>query len=242
MTTPFPVDVLAVGAHPDDVELGIGGLVHKLTARGFAVALLDLSRGEMSTRGTPEERADEAARAAAILGVARRENAGLPDGALANTPEQRLGVIRFVRLFRPRMLLAPMAGDRHPDHHAAHQLVRDAAYFAGLERIDTGQEPYRPPVAYFYHPYYDDVAAPQMVVDVSDHFEAKLEALRAYASQFHNPGYEGDETYISSARFWETIRVRAAYWGNRIGVAYGELLCSDGPVGVDLPPGLEVSL
>jgi len=231
--------VLAVGAHPDDVELGIGGLVHKLTSRGRTVAILDLTRGEMSTRGTPEERAQEAARAADILGVARRENARLPDGALANTPEQRLRVIHSVRLFRPQVLLAPMAGDRHPDHHAAHQLACDAAYLAGLERIDTSQEPYRPPVAYFYHPYYDDAAQPQMIVDVSEDFEAKLKALRAHASQFHNPAYEGAETYISSAGFWESIPVRAAYWGKRIGAAYGEPLCAVRPVAVDLPPGLE---
>ena len=232
------VDVLAVGAHPDDVELGIGGLIHKVTQLGHRVGILDLTRGEMSSRGTAEERADEAAQAARILGVAQRENAGLPDGAVENTPECRLRVIPFVRAFRPRILLATMNRDRHPDHRAAHELMRDAAYFSGLARIETGQEPYRPRRIYYYHPYYED-EPPPLIVDISDHFEAKLEALRAHASQFHNPNYEGQPTYISSASFWETIRTRAAYWGSRVNVAYGEPLYVDGPVGIDFPPGLD---
>ena len=233
------VEVLAVGAHPDDVELGVGGLVHKLTRGGRRVGILDLTQGEMSSRGTVEERAHEGREAARILGVACRENAGLPDGAIANTPEQRLAVIPFIRAFRPRVLIATMSGDRHPDHHAAHFLTRDAAYLSGLSRIDTGQEPYRPPVVYYYRPYYEDASPLSMIVDISGHFGAKLEALRAHASQFHNPGYDGPKTLISSKQFWDTIETRAAYWGSRIGVAYGEVLCSDGPIGVSSLPGLE---
>ncbi|NIA14578.1 MAG: bacillithiol biosynthesis deacetylase BshB1 [Nitrospiraceae bacterium] len=233
------VEVLAVGAHPDDVELGIGGLIHKLTQSGHSVGMLDLTRGEMSTRGTVEEREAEGREAARILGVACRENAGLPDGDLANTPEQRLAVIPFIRAFRPRILIATMSGDRHPDHHAAHFLTRNAAYFSGLKRIDTGQETYRPPITYYYHPYYEDTSPQSMIVDISDHLEVKLEALRAHASQFHNPGYGGPKTLISSKRFWDTIETRAAYWGNRVGVAYGEVLCSDGPIGVSSLPGLD---
>jgi bacillithiol biosynthesis deacetylase BshB1 len=231
------VDVLAVGAHPDDVELGIGGLIHKVTQLGYRVGILDLTRGEMSSRGTITERAVEAANAARILGVAQRDNAGLPDGAIENTPEYRLRVIRFVRASRPRIFIAPMSHDRHPDHHTAHDLVRDAAYFSGLTQIETGQGPYRPPRIYYYHPYCED-EPPPLIVDISDHFEVKLEALRAHASQFHNLNYEGQPTYISSASFWETIRTRAAYWGSRINAAYGEPLYTDGPIGADLPPGL----
>lgn len=235
------VDVLAVGAHPDDVELGIGGTLHKLVQNGYTTGILDLTRGEMSTRGSLDERAAESERAAQILGVVRRECAGLPDGALANTHEQQQRVIPFIRSFRPKLLIIPMDLDRHPDHRAAHGLVRDAAYFSGLTRIETEQDPYRPPTTYYYHPYYDGLEPPQVVVDISDHFEAKLEALRAHASQFHNPDYSGEETHIASEEFWDSIRTRAAYWGHLIGVKYGEPLYSDGPVGVPLPPGLERS-
>ncbi|MBN2309926.1 MAG: bacillithiol biosynthesis deacetylase BshB1 [Candidatus Hydrogenedentes bacterium] len=233
------VDVLAVGAHPDDVELGVGGMLHKLTQSGRSAAVLDLTAGEMSTRGSVDERRIEAQRAAGILGVAERAIASLPDGALANTPEQRREVIPFLRRFRPRIILAPMREDRHPDHVAAHGLVRDANFFAGLVKIDTGQEPHRAQRIYYYHPYYGGREMPPFVVDISEHFEAKLDALRAHASQFHNPAYPGRATHISSPEFWESIRTKAAYWGDRIGVRYGEPLFSDGPAGIALPPGLE---
>ncbi len=231
------VDVLAVGAHPDDVELGVGGLLHKLTRLGYRVGILDLTRGEMGTRGSVEERAAEGQNAARLLGAVRRENAGLPDAALANTHEFQLRTIPFIRSFRPRMLLATKDRDRHPDHCAAHHLVRDSAYLAGLARIDTGQEPHRPPVTYYYHPYLED-GAPALIVDISEDFDAKLDALRAHASQFFNPSYGAASTYISSETFWESIRTRAAYWGSHIGVRYGEALYAEGAIGVDLPPGL----
>ena len=233
------VDVLAVGAHPDDVELGIGGLVHKLAQGGFSVGILDLTRGEMSSRGTVEERDREAAKAAEILGVATRENVGLPDGAVTNTAEQQRRLIPFLRAFRPRVLLAPMNADRHPDHRAAHALVRDADYFAGLHRIETDRPPHRVPNVYYYYPHFEDVAVPQFIVDVSAHFDAKLAALEAHASQFFNADYEGEETYTSSEAFWGSIRTRAAYWGHRINAAYGEPLFAERPVAVAFPPGLE---
>lgn len=232
------VDVLAVGAHPDDAELGIGGLLHKLARRGYRVGILDLTRGEMSTRGTVEERAAEAAEAARILGAVRRENAALPDAGVANTAEFQRRVIPFLRSFRPRILLATMDNDRHPDHSAAHHLIRDASDFAGLARIVTGHEPYRPRVLYGYHPYREH-GMPGLIVDISDDFDAKIEALRAHASQFFNPAYGAPTTYISGEAFWESIRTRAAYWGSRIGVRYGEALYAREAVGVDLPPGLE---
>jgi len=232
------VDVLAVGAHPDDVELGVGGLLHKLAHLGHRTAILDLTRGEMGSRGSVEERMAEAKAAAAILGVVRRANAGLPDSALANTHEFRLRIIPFIRAFRPQIVLAPMDNDRHPDHSAAHRLVREAAYFAGLARIDTEQEPHRPPIIYFYHPYREE-GMPSWIVNVSDDFEAKLDALRAYASQFFNPAYPGPETHISGKAFWESIQTRAAYWGSRIGASYGEAFYAEGPIGIGLLPGLE---
>ncbi|HIJ65455.1 MAG TPA: bacillithiol biosynthesis deacetylase BshB1 [Candidatus Hydrogenedentes bacterium] len=233
------VDVVAVGAHPDDVELGIGGLVCKLAQRGRRVGILDLSRGEMSTRGSVDERVEEAAEAARILGVTRRDNAELPDGTLANTDDQRRRVIQWIRTLRPQMLLVPMEGDRHPDHGAAYHLVRDANYFSGLVQIDTGQRPHRTPWVYYYHPYYDGATSPQILIDVSEQFETKLAALKAHKSQFYNPEYPGEATLISSEAFWDSIRVRAAYWGTRIHAAYGEPLHAEGPIGLEFPPGLE---
>ena len=238
--TPAPstVDVLAVGAHPDDVELGVGGTLHKLAQRGFAVGILDLTRGEMSTRGAIEDRAAEAANAAQVLGAGRRENAEIPDGAVADTHQLQLAIIPFIRAFRPKTLIIPMLDDRHPDHAAAYHLVRSAAFFAGLAKIETGQEPFRPQFIYYYHPYYESPSPPQLVVDVTGSFEAKLAAIKTHATQFFNPDQPGPQTYVSSPSFWENIRVRAAYWGSRIGVAYGEALYFDGPVGVAIPPGL----
>ena len=242
MTT---VDVLAIGAHPDDVEIGIGGTVRKLVLQGRRVGILDLSQGEMASRGSVEERRAEAQRAAEVLGVVRRENAGLPDGGIANTTAQQRAVIRIIRSFRPRVILAPMRDDRHPDHEAAHHLVRAANYFAGLVRLHSANqnsgpesEPWRAPHMYFYA-VHKEMAIPQLIVDVSGQFEDKLAALRAFGSQFHNPEYRGVETYVSSAGFWESIQQRAVYWGSRIGVAYGEALFSDGPIAVSTLPGIE---
>ncbi len=232
------VDVLAVGAHPDDVELGIGGTLHKLSERGYRVAVLALTRGEMGTRGTVEERAQEAAEAARILGIADRANVGLPDGGLANTVEQRLEVIPFIRTCRPGLILVNGSPDRHPDHAAAAALVRDANFYAGLKRIDTGQEPHRTPRLLHYHPYFDAEMA-TFVVDISGHFDVKLEALRAYASQFYNPDYEAAPTRIASKSFWDSISARAVYWGAQIGTTHGEALLAPEPVGLDLPVGFE---
>lgn len=233
------VDILAVGAHPDDVELGAGGTICKLVKRDFTVAILDLTRGELGTRGTPSERATEASAAARILGATERENVGFPDGALANTRNQRQRVISFLRRLRPTLLLVPMAPDRHPDHMAAHDLVRDANYFAGLRRIETGQEPHRAPFIYYYYPYEGPAPQASFVVDVSDTFKTKLKALRAHESQFHNPSYKGEDTWISSKEFWDGISARAAVWGARIGAKFGEPFYSDGPIPVELLPGLK---
>lgn len=234
----MPADVLAIGAHPDDVELGCGGLLAKLSRQGHRVVMLDLTRGELGSRGDAEARAGEAAAAARILGVAGRDNAGLPDGGLANTTEQQRVIIPFIRKYRPQAILTLMAPDRHPDHAAAHALGRDANYYAGLQRIDTQQTPWRAPRIFYFHPYTEFAGVPPCVIDISDVFDVKIEALKAYASQFHNPDYPGPPTFIASKEFWDGIETRARFWGARIGTTYGEPLYADGPVPLETLPGM----
>lgn len=236
------IDVLAIGAHPDDADLGVGGLLCKLALAGKRAVVLDLTEGELGSRGTVEERRVEAAESAKFLGISERRNAGLPDGGIANTPEQRLVLIRILRALKPRLILAPMAPDRHPDHTAAHALVRDANFFAGVHGIDTGQSPHRAAATYHYRAYEGAGESPSHVVDISAVFERKLAALRAFRSQFYNPAYAGPETMIASSSFWDAITTRAEYWGNRIGVRYGEPLYGTLPVPMDLPPELEKHL
>jgi len=233
------VDVLAIGAHPDDVDLGVGGLLCKLAEAGHRTAILDLTEGELGSRGTVHERRVEAEAAAEILGVSVRENAKLPDGHVANVPEQRLTVIRAIRTFRPQIILAPMAPDRHPDHVGAHSLTKDANFFAGVHGVNTGQSPFRARAIYFYLPYQEADRAPTHVVDISSAFSRKLEALRAFRSQFYNPEYSGPETQIASKSFWDAIAARSAYWGAKIGVSHGEPLYGTLPIAMDLPPELE---
>lgn len=235
------VDVLAIGAHPDDADLGVGGALLLLAAQGFSTAILDLTRGEAASRGTVTERMRDADKAARVLQVRERYNAELPDGALANSHEQRLKVIPFIRELRPLILLNHHVEDRHPDHRAAHDLVRDANFFAGVTSIDTedGEEPYRVPHIYEYNPYSDGADRPAFVMNISDFFERKLKALKSYRSQLYSPGYAGPQTYVSSPEFWDMITTRAAYWGHRAGVAYGEPMYADAPFAMDFLPGLE---
>lgn len=234
------VDVLAVGAHPDDVELGVGGTLHRLIRDGYSVAILDLTRGEMGTRGDAETREQEARDAAHILGIEARLNAGLPDGALENTLDQRHRVIPFIRELRPTVILAPMANDRHPDHAEAQRILRDANFLAGLTRIDTDQEPHRAARLYFY-PSHEGKGAPALVMDITDAFDVKLAAIRAYQSQFDTE-YTDQQTYISTPEYWESITAKARYWGATAGFPYGEPLFAEGPVGVSTLPGLEMKL
>lgn len=232
------VDVLAIGAHPDDVEAGAGGIVITLAHQGYRVAVLDLSRGELASRGSVAERDEETRQAARILGVAERLNAGLPDGGIANTPEQRAVVVRHIRHFQPRIILAPMNSDRHPDHNAAHDLVHDANFLAGLTQFDAPPPPNRADIVYGYR-VHGASAVPEIVIDISEAFEQKMEAMAAYRSQFHNPDYDGPSTYVASKEFWDSVRARASYWGHRIGVEYGEPLFAPLPIGLTKPPGLK---
>ncbi len=234
------VDVLAVGAHPDDVELCAGGTVCRLVADGYRVGILDLTRGELGTRGTVQDRDVEAAAAAEILGVSVRQNLGLPDGGIINTAESRLPYIRAIRRFRPRIVLLNSPVCRHPDHCAAAALGRDASFYSGLRKIQTfwggdEQEPFRP--QHILHYMQAVPFEPTFVVDVSSVWEQRMKALLAYRSQFHVPEYKehsGEpETYVSNPAFLEWVSARARAYGYQVGAEFGEpLLYVGGPVGI----------
>ncbi len=225
-----PVDVLAFGPHPDDVELGCGGTLALLAGRGRGVGIVDLTRGEMATRGTPRTRAAEAAEAARLLGARFRTNLDLGDGDLRTDRAAQLLVIDAVRRARPRLVLAPWTEDRHPDHERAGRLVSEASWYAGLVRLETGLAPHRPDQVVFYSAY--ALLAPTFLVDVSASFEAKRAALRAYKSQFHvsdAPETSEPGTFVSSKSFWDGVEARARAYGRVANVAYAEGFVSKNP-------------
>ncbi len=222
-----PVDVLAFGPHPDDVELGCGGTLASLAARGLSFGIGDLTRGEMATRGTPETRAREAAEAARILGARFRANLDLGDGDLRTDRAAQLLVVEAVRRARPRLVLAPVTEDRHPDHTRAGRLVAEAAWYAGLARLETGLPPHRPDQVVFYAAY--ALLQPTFLVDVSGSFETKRAALRAYKSQFYDAEAKEPATFVSSKSFWDGVEARARAYGRIANVAYAEGFLSKAP-------------
>ena len=244
------VDVLALAAHPDDVELCAGGTMCTLSQQGYTTAVVDFTRGEMGSRGTPEQRAAEAEAAARIMGLADRDNLGLPDGNIENTPATRRRLIQRIRRYRPDIVLINAPECRHPDHCAAAELAQDALYYSGLRKIETtdaegsAQEPWRP--HHILHYMQAVPFEPTFVLDVSDVWAQRIEALQAFESQFYNPDYEPDpdepETYISNPAFFKWVEARARTYGYRIGATYGEpLLYYQGPVGLrDLPKALSI--
>ncbi len=215
----MPLDILAFGAHPDDVELHIGGTLAKMAAAGYEVGVVDLTRGELGTRGTAAIRAREAKKAAAILGLRVRENLGLPDGGVSVTAAARLKVIRALRKYRPMMVLAPHWDEAHPDHANAGRLVAEAAHHAGLAKIRTGQERFRPKaILYFMLPPY---VRPTFIVDVSAHIEQREQAINAHRSQLFDARREPD-TYLSQPDFLYRVNAVVSYYGTLIGRAKGE--------------------
>ncbi len=213
------LDILAVAAHPDDIELTCAGTLIKSARKGYRTGVLDLTRGEMGSRGTPEERLREADEAARIMGLTVRENAGLSDSLLTPDWETKLVLIRALRKYRPRLWLIPCTEDRHPDHAAVGQAAQAAAFLAGLHKIKTGQDPYRPVWTLHYFCRWEGPVS--FIVDVSDEFETRLQAVQAYRSQF-SPESNGPQTYISRPLFLESIVARAKYYGSKIETAYGE--------------------
>jgi bacillithiol biosynthesis deacetylase BshB1 len=237
MTT---IDLLAIAAHRDDVELLCGGTLAKAATQGHRTAIVDLTQGEMGTRGSAELRATEASRAAEVLGVTARETLGLPDAGVVNTPETRAALARLIRRFRPQVVIAPAPRGRHPDHRVAAQLVRDACFVAGLGKVEPAVPKHRPRKVIHAITYREDHVKPTFVVDISDEFERKLAAVRCYGSQFDDVVQAG-EVYPNGEPLYDIVRHQAAHYGSLIRARYGEPFWTSETMRVDDVVGLGVS-
>jgi N-acetylglucosamine malate deacetylase 1 len=226
-----PLDLLAIGAHPDDVDISCGGTLALAAAQGYTVGILDLTRGEMGTNGTPEMRAGEAADAARILGAAGRWNAGLPDGGIrSGDPEQDRRVVEWLRWLRPEILLTHFPKDRHPDHVQASLIAERAWYLAGLARYAADGEPFRS--AARFHFLSRVAFQPTLVIDVTETWETKRRAMLAHKSQVTQEVAGATPTQLNQPDFLERIESRMRHYGGMIGVRYGEPYFSDAPMGV----------
>jgi bacillithiol biosynthesis deacetylase BshB1 len=230
--------ILAIAAHPDDIELSAAGTLIKHARMGQQVGILDLTHGELGTRGSGPLRVQEAADAAKVMGAVVRENAGMEDGFFRNDKAHQLRLIEYIRKYQPDIVIANAISDRHPDHGKGGRLIADACFLSGLRKVETShngeqQQAWRP--KRIFHMIQDRFTEPTFVVDISDCFDAKMEAIYCYKSQFHNPGSSEPETYIAKQNFLETIRSRASLLGKRIGVTYGEgFVCENVPGIADL--------
>lgn len=230
------LDILTFGVHPDDVELGCAGTILASIAQGKKVGIIDLTQGELGTRGTADTRKTEAAHAAEVLGVSIRENLKMADGFFANDEAHQRKVISAIRKYKPEIILCNAPEDRHPDHGRSSKLVSDAAFLSGLRKIETLdewgnlQEAHRP--AYIFHYIQDRFIQPDFVIDISSHHDKKLESILCYTTQFHNPDSSEPQTYISSPQFLETVKARAMMLGKRIGVSYAEGFISEKLLGL----------
>lgn len=219
------LDVLVFAAHPDDAELSMGGTIAKLSRKNFKVGIIDFTRGELGTRGTVETRQKEAFDAAIILKTAVRENLQLPDGEINISKENLLKTIMVIRKYRPKIIFAPYFNDRHPDHIDASNLVKRAMFSTGLSKIITfdkevKQRPHRPSKLFYYMQTY--TFEPTFIYDITDTYEAKMRAVEAYSTQFHNPISKEPETFISKPEFLNYIRAKSEFYGFQIGKKYGE--------------------
>jgi bacillithiol biosynthesis deacetylase BshB1 len=237
MTT---VDVLAIAAHRDDVELTCGGTLLKAASLGQRTAIVDLTQGEMGSRGSAELRAAEASRAAEILGVAARVNLGLPDAGIMNTPETRAQLVRMIRRFQPRVVIAPSITGKHPDHRVSAELVTDACFLSGLAKVEPDLPRFRPFKLVHSLTYREDPVKPTFVVDISAQFEDKLLAIKAYASQFDGVKQAG-EAFPNGEPLYDIVRHQAAHYGSLIRVQYGEPFYTAETMRVDDLMSLNVS-
>lgn len=221
------VDLLAFGPHPDDLEIGLGGTLAKHAALGHSVGLCDLTRGEMSSNGTPDERVKEAEAAARILRAAWRENLALPDRAIGGAPDHIRRVVELIRRARPRAIAIPYWQDRHPDHQSSAALLRDAVFNAKLVRYEAAGDPWQP--QWVCHYFINDAGPVSFVVDVSDHYQAKRQALACYASQFAR-ATQSAETRLNSPSFSQLIESRDSQFGALAGVRFAEGIVVNEPV------------
>lgn len=230
------LDILAIGAHPDDVELSCSGTIAKEVKRGKKVGILDLTRGELGTRGTAETRDVEAQKAAEILGVSVRENLGFRDGFFVNDESHQLEIIKIIRKYKPEIVLCNAITDRHIDHGKGSKLASDSCFLSGLKKIDTTlndvpQEAWRPKLVYHYIQW--ENINPDFVVDISGYIDKKMESVLAYRSQFYDANSKEPSTPISSVNFKESIRYRSADLGRIIGVDYAEGFTTERYTAVD---------
>jgi bacillithiol biosynthesis deacetylase BshB1 len=233
--TMSPVDLLAIGPHPDDIEIGIGGIVAKHAALGHRVGLCDLTAGEMGSNGTVEERLAEAEAARTVLGAAWRVNLRLPDRAIGSSPDHQRLVASLVRSARPRVVAIPYWADRHPDHVAASHLLTEGVFSAGLRRYLADGEAWKPESVCYY--FINDMAVPSFVVDVSEHYEMKRRALACHVTQFQPSQPDAVATRLTSARFRQLVESRDAQFGAVAGVAFAEgIIVKQPPVRPHLLP------
>lgn len=230
------LDILAIGVHPDDVELGCSGTILNAVHEGKKVGVVDLTQGELGTRGSAETRFAEATAAAEVMGVHIRENLYMADGFFMNDETNKRKIITVIRKYQPEIIICNAPEDRHPDHGRSSKLVSDAAFLAGLRKIETFsegilQEAWRP--TYVFHYIQDRFIHPSFVIDITAFMQKKIETIQCYKTQFYTGGFESDEpeTYISSPQFLETVKSRAMMMGKRIGVDYAEGFISEKVIG-----------
>jgi bacillithiol biosynthesis deacetylase BshB1 len=229
------LDILAIGSHPDDVELGCSGVLIKEARRGKKTGVIDLTQGELGTRGSAVTRLAEADEAGKIMGVSIRENMKLKDGFFQNDEQNQLQLIKLLRKYRPEIVIGNIMADRHPDHGRAGSLINDSCFLSGLIKIETeddgqAQQKWRP--KYLFHYIQDRFYEPDIIIDISEVWEERLITIKAYKTQFHDPSSDEPQTYISSPQFLEAIIARARLLGKRIGVEYGEGFLSSKNIGI----------
>lgn len=230
------LDILAIGVHPDDVELSCAGTILKHIALKKKVGMLDLTKGELGTRGSAEIRTKEAKKAAKILGVSFREQLDMADGFFANDEKHQLQIIEVIRKYQPEIILCNAVSDRHPDHGRAAKLVADACFYSGLVKIETkqgkkSQQAWRPKAVYHY--IQDNFIHPDFVIDITKHMDKKMEAIHAFESQFYNPNSKEPATAISSPEFMEAVKAKSSIFGRSIGVRYAEGFTVSRTIGVN---------
>jgi bacillithiol biosynthesis deacetylase BshB1 len=230
------LDILAIGVHPDDVELGCSGTIINEINNGKKVGIVDLTQGELGTRGTIDTRYQEAANAAMIMGVQARENLKMRDGFFENDEENKLQLISAIRKYQPDIVIGNVLHDRHPDHGRAGKMIADCCFLAGLSKIETmdenrnAQQRWRP--AYVLHYIQDWYHEPDLLIDISEVFDQRMKAIEAYTTQFNSINSDEPQTYISTPDFLESVIARARMFGKRIGVKYAEGFISEKKIGI----------